>query len=106
MAKLPERLTIRRHITRLYSIDGRLSDFQDSLNDLVYQHREYCLSIETSYDYDEHTIEIYGERLENDEEYQLRLDALNEQKERLRQEKKTKLEKERLEYERLKKKFG
>jgi hypothetical protein len=45
-------------------------------------------------------------RLENDAEFNARIKAETKQKERLAKTKKTKLEEERKEYERLKKKFG
>ena len=106
-----ERKTIRKYIESIYSIDlgGNIQDaidiLQDTKSEVLSQGYHNVLIFENYNRY-----EIYGERFETDEEYQERLKKEKKQKAiKTRNDlirKKNKDEKDRKEYERLKKKFG
>lgn len=64
------------------------------------------LRFDLDYWYDESSLYVVYDRLETDQEYQLRLEQEDQEKYRKKLQKKNKEEQERKEYERLKKKFG
>lgn len=62
--------------------------------------------LETEYNYESSYLVLKGERLQNDAEYDKYCALIKKQKAAKKVAKKTAIEKERAEYERLKKKFG
>jgi hypothetical protein len=106
MPKLPERIMVKQFLEPI-SFSGSVSSIQELLTSLVEQYPGYSLYIEDDYSgYDGgKEYNVYGERLETDNEYELRKDLHRAELKRTKLATQKKLEKERLEYERLRKKF-
>jgi hypothetical protein len=106
MAKLPERIMVKQYLEPI-SFTGPVSSVQEMLISLVEEYPEFTLHIEDDYSgYDGgQEYNLYGERLETDEEYEFRMDLHRADLKKTKLASQKKLEKERAEYERLRKKF-
>ena len=87
-------------------LDGDLNKAIKSLQNIFRDYPDYHrFELETDYDHECNFLVLYGYRWETDSELASRLEKAKKRKERDAQKKAQKLDKEREEYERLKKKF-
>jgi len=92
----------------LYDLQGDLNKCLKYLKDIPKIHPDFYrfeLDIENNYNYDTSELVLYGYRWETDNELAYRLEKAKKKKERDTEKKAQKLDEEREEYERLKKKF-
>ena len=113
MRRNVERIEIRKALNERIDFEGSFESIREMLNSLENKYSEWDLYVEREYLYSEYesdSWELYGKRLENDEEYALRM-AKNakirkEAREKRAKDKLQKEAEERALYEKLKDKYG
>ena len=113
MGRKAERIQVRKSFHEHLDFEGSFESIREMLNSLEEKYPEWDLSVEYEYAYSEYepnSWELYGSRLENDEEYEARM-AKNAKARKAANEKRKldKLKKEAEEkalFEKLKEKYG
>lgn len=113
MGRKVERIKVRKGFHEYIDFEGSFESIREMLNSLEEKYPGWDLSIEREYSYSEYESDkwdLYGSRLENDEEYEARMEKnRNARKAAAEKRKLDKLKKEQEErelFEKLKDKYG